>query len=229
MVKPIGPLTLYEEVLLLALHDKKGTIACGTYHGIAMGAGILSELLLAQRVVVDVEGKKSFLRLVDGRVTGDEILDEAIGKIEDARRRASVQTWVTRFAAIRKLKQRVTQQLCRKKILRETEKQILLFFTQRIYPTRTFGPERQIVARLRDAIFRSGRDLDERTLILLTLARHANLLPVLFDKQRLKSRQAHIEKLTDGQAMDGATRGAVEAAQAAIMVATVIPICTSTN
>ena len=52
------PLYLQEEIMLLTLRDKEGTIASGTNYQYAIGGAVLAELLLRNRVTVDEEKKK---------------------------------------------------------------------------------------------------------------------------------------------------------------------------
>ncbi len=220
-------LGLHQEVLLLALKDEQGVPFSGTWHCIALGGAVLSELMLRDIVKVDDEGKKSFLKLVNKKRTGDDVLDEAIDKIACAKRRATLRTWVTRMSQIKQLRHRVARQLCDLKILRANEKQVLLIFKQRIYPERDHGPEREILARIKDAVFSTGQDADPRTIVLLSLAHSSGLLRKLFDKRRLKSRKAHIEKVVAGATLGNATKQAIEAAQAAVMVAAMVPAITA--
>ena len=56
-MSPKPDLFLHEELLLLALRDGKGTIA-GSFYQQAMAGGILSELLLGERIRIR-EGKKA--------------------------------------------------------------------------------------------------------------------------------------------------------------------------
>jgi hypothetical protein len=223
-----GSLGVHEEIMLLALHDEKGTVASGTWYNLALGGAILSELLLRGIVEVESAGKKSFLKLLNKKFTGDDALDAAIEKISKAKRRATLETWVSRLSGIRDLRHRVARLLCKREILRADEKQILLFFKQRIYPERNHGPEQKVIARLSDAIFGNGQKTDPRTIVLLSLAHSSDLLKVLFDKKELKSRKSHIEQLADGNTLGDATKAAVQSAQAAIMVATMIPVITTT-
>ncbi len=220
-------LGLHQEVLLLALKDEQGVPFSGTWHCIALGGAVLSELMLRDIVKVDDEGKKSFLKLVNKKRTGDDVLDEAIDKIACAKRRATLRTWVTRMSQIKQLRHRVARQLCDLKILRANEKQVLLIFKQRIYPERDHGPEREILARIKDAVFSTGQEADPRTIVLLSLAHSSGLLRKLFDKRRLKSRKAHIEKVVAGATLGNATKQAIEAAQAAVMVAAMVPAITA--
>ena len=227
MARTYPPLGLHQELMLLALHDEKGTVTTGTWYSMALGGGILTELMLQDRVKVETERNKTYLQLVSRKSTGDDVLDEALQKVDSAKRRATLQTWVPRMAGIKQLSHRVAQQLCDLKILRADEKQVLLFFKKRIYPERDHGPERQIIERLESAIFDRSANIAPRTVVLLSLANSGGMLPFLFDKKKLKSRKEHIDNVTSGATLGDATSQAIQSAQTAIMVATMVPIMTT--
>ncbi len=226
---PNSKLFLHEEVLLLALRDEEGTVASGTWYTMALGGAILAELLLQKRISVETERKKQFAKLVNSKKLGDDVLNEAIEKLSTATRRATLQTWTGRFANIKNLKHRVANALCKRGILRADEKQILLFFTQRIYPERDGKPEKEIIEQLRRAVFTNTREVLPRTVVLLSLADSSGLLKVIFDKKKLRGRKDRIEKLVNGEVLGQATKEAIQAAQAAVMVATIIPAVTVTT
>ena len=54
MTAPNEKLFLHQEILLLALRDERGTIESGTMYQYAVGGAILSELLLANRIAVEL-------------------------------------------------------------------------------------------------------------------------------------------------------------------------------
>jgi hypothetical protein len=218
-----GRLFLHEEVMLLALRDREGTVASGTNYSHAIGGAALAELLLRDRAVVDREKKKKFLRLVDSKPLGDPVLDQCLGKLKNAKKRAQLQTWVSRFASVKNLKHLVARQLCRRGILRADEDKVLLLFNRKIYPEINPKPEREITERLRTAIFTDTDDIDPRTVVLLSLAKSADILKVNFDKKKLKARKKRIEQVANGEVTGKATKEAIEAMQAAVMVAVIIP------
>jgi len=216
-------LLLYEEVMLLALRDEKGTIASGTMYQIAIGGAILSELLLEKRINVQEVKKRRFVELVDSKPIGDPLVDECLQKIKNAKRRATLQTWVTRFANIRRLKHRAVAQLCKRRILRDEEGKVMLLFTRKTFPELDPRPERELVERLRKAIFTDTKSLDPRTVVLVSLAKNCDLLKIPFEKKKLKERKARLEAIVNGEMTGEAAKAAMEAMQAAIFVSCIMP------
>jgi hypothetical protein len=222
-------LFLHEEILLLALRDEEGTIASGTMYQYAIGAAVLAELLLSKRIEVDQSSKKKLVNLVSTSPLGEPLIDECLEKVGNAKRRAVLQTWVSRFASVKNLKHRVAQQLCKRGILRTDEDKILLLFTRKIYPEVNPGPERELIRRLEHAIFTDTRDIDPRAVVLLSLANSTGLLKIVFDKKKLKGRKARIKQIVNGEITGKAATEAIQAMQAAIMVAVIMPAVMTTT
>ncbi len=216
-------LTLHEEILLLALKDDTGTLASGTHYQFALAGAVLAELLLNQRISVEAQKKKKFARLESSTLLGDPVLDECLNKVVSSKKRQQLQTWVSRFSGVKDLKNRVAQQLVKRGILKAEEDKVLLIFKRKLYPEFNPEPERKLIERLHEAVFTEKSDIDPRTVVLLSLANSANLLKVIFDKKELKTRKSRIEQLINGELSGQATKEAIEAMQAAIMVAAVIP------
>lgn len=222
-------LFLHEEILLLALRDEEGTIASGTMYQYAIGAALLAELLLSKRIEVEQSGKKKLVNLLSSTPFGEPLIDECLEKIGSAKRRAVLQTWVSRFAGIKDLKHRVAQQLCRRGILKADEDKVLLIFTRKIYPEVNPEPEKDLIRRLEHAIFTETRDIDPRTVVLLSLANSTGILKVFFDKKELKRRKARIKQIVNGEITGKAATEAIQAMQAAVMVACIIPTIMTTT
>ena len=222
-------LFLHEEILLLALRDEEGTIASGTMYQYAIGAALLAELLLSKRIEVEQSGKRKLVNLVSTSPLGEPLIDECLEKVSSAKKRAVLQTWVSRFAGVKNFKHRVAQQLCRRGILKADEDKVLLIFTRKIYPEVNPGPERELIRRLEHAIFTDTRDIDPRTVVLLSLANSTGLLKVVFDKKKLKGRKARIKQIADGEITGKAATEAIQAMQAAIMVTVIMPAVMSST
>jgi hypothetical protein len=228
MTTPNG-LFLHEEVMLLALRDEEGTIASGAMYQYAIGAAVLAELLLGERITVEQVRKRKFVNLVSSAPLGDPLIDECLEKIGRAKRRAVLQTWVSRFANVKHLKHRVAQRLCDRGILRASEDKILLIFTRKIYPEINPEPEREMIERLRKAIFTDATDVASRTVVLLSLVSKTGLLNVVFNKKDLKSRKARIKQVVDGEMTGKAAAEAIQAMQAAIMAACTASVVAATT
>ncbi len=216
-------LFLHEEIMLLALRDREGTVASGTHYQYAIGGAVLAELLLQGRINVEQKKKKTFARVVDSTPVGEPLIDDCLARIAGAKKPAQLQTWVSKFASVKNLKNRVASQLARRAILRTDEDKVLGIFTRKVYPEVDPGPERQLIAGLHEAIFSDGGEVDPRTVVLLSLAHSADLLKLVFDKKGLKGRKKRIEQVINGEMTGQATKEAIQAMQAAVMVACIMP------
>lgn len=216
-----GRLALHEEVLLLALQDRKGTVVMGAHWGFAVGGALLAELLLQRRLLVDGSGRKPMIEVAEPASTGDEILDETLGRVATAKRRGSVATWVQRLSGTKRLRQRVAMRLVERGILRADEDRVLLLFTRKVYPERDHEPEREIIARLRDAVFTPTSEIGPRTVVLLALTYHTGLLRAVLDRKELKAGKKRIEEIIEGNVLGDATKEVVRALQAAMIAVSV--------
>ena len=212
-------LALHEELVLLCLHDRKGTIISATSRFGVAGA-LVAELLLQELISVDMSRRRKLIDANNSRWLNEPILNECLQKIRTAKRRARLSTWVSRFADLSKLEHRIAEQLCRRGILRADEGKLLLIFKQNIYPEIDPGPERAVIERLREAIFTDTNNISPRTAILASLANASALLHPIFGRKELKPRKRRLKQLATGQLVGQGAEDAVNAAQAAASAAT---------
>jgi len=216
-------LFLYEEIMLLALKDEEGTIASGTNYQYALAGGILAELLLGEKITAEERKKKKYAVLKDSTPLGDSVMDECLKKIIQSKKNQQLQTWVSRFSGLKNLKHRTALKLVERGILRADEDKVLLLFTRKIYPEVDPEPERRMIERMRTAIFTDSGDIDPRTVVLISLADSTGLLKVVFDKKELKPQKKRIEQIVNGELTGKATKEAIQAMQAAVFVACIMP------
>lgn len=221
-------LHLYEECLLLALKDEEGT-SHPINLAFSLGGAILADLLMLGKVEVEKEKRQSFLKLVEPSETGDPILDECTLKIHTSKRRANLGTWVQRFGALRNLKHRAAEQLIGRGVLKAEEDTVLLIFKRKIYPQLDGRVEKEIVGRLRKAIFTRMSDIDPRTVVLVSLADKTGLLRANFDKKKLKEQKKRIEEIGKGEIIGAAAQEAINAAMQAVVAASIIPVLVTTT
>jgi hypothetical protein len=216
-------LYLHEEIMLLALRDREGTLFSGTMYNFAIGGAVLAELMMERRIDVETVKKKAFARLLSPVPLGEPLLDECLARLAAAKRRGTLQDWVARFAQAKSLKHRVAGELARRGVLRVDEDKVLGLFRRKIYPEVDPRPEREVVERLRRAVFGEEPEVDPRTAVLLSLVSRAELLRLVFDKKDLKGRKARIERVVNGELTGKATQEAIQAMRAAVMVACIMP------
>lgn len=215
-------LTLYEEILLLALDDRKGTASLESGHVYAMGGAVLAELVLlgALRIATD---KKKLVEAVPGVPVDDPLLAECLALVVAAKRRRRAADWVLKFARRKDLKNGVARGLVAKGVLAAERDKVLGIFPRTIFPERDSGPERALIERLERVVLTDTDQVDERTLLIITIAQATGLLGRAIDKKQLKDRKARLKQLTKGQLAAAATREAVAEVQAAFIVMHVAP------
>ena len=223
-------LHLHEQLLLLVLRDRKGTVDYRAgFYNLAMGGAILAELALAGVIRIE-ESRKAFVEATP--VTGrprDEIMAEALDRVRNSKRRRRASSWVSTFGNLKRLRHRTALGLCRRGILRTKESQILLVFRRKLYPTIDPGPERELIARLREAVMGDG-EIEAGLGVILSLAHATGSLRIHFERKELKARKARLKAITKGEvfglapghpaasvaATQHAVRAAVAASQAAV-------------
>jgi len=214
-------LKLYEAIMLLALCEEKGTMS-GTFVEYVTAAALAAELLMLGRIKVD-EDNKSKVAVVSNEPTGDLLLEEALTMIAASKRQRNLKDWVIKLAGIKDLKHKVAQALAASGIVSAEKEKVLWLFERRVYPEINPEPEQQLRQAMRDAVLTDNDDIEPRIAIAVALANSATLLPQVFSKQELKERKQRIKQLESGELVSKAAKEAVQAIQAAVMVAVIMP------
>ncbi len=218
---PIQDLHLYQEILLLTLGDHSGTPVSGSMcNEHACAGALLAELLLIDRIRCDTEGKR--VELVSGTRTGDELLDELLELIGAREKPASLRDWMGKTVCIPRLHHRAAESLCDQGILRTEKKKVLFLFDRTVYPELNPAPERELLERLRQAIFHDGNNVSERTSVVVSLAYHSRLLHAAFGSKEVERCESRIKALSRGEHMGAALAESVQAVIASTLVTTMI-------
>lgn len=218
-------LFLHEEIVLLALRDKAGTFEAGNIEHLIAGA-VLADLLLAQRIMVD-GARRQLVTVQNGSPLGDRVIDLCLEKMASRKRRTTLKSWVSRLAGLKDLKHAVAKQLCDKGVLQADEDKVLFIFNRRIYPEINPMPEEQIIGRLERAIYTDQREIEPRTVVLVSLANAADLLSKNLGRSQIKPYKKRIKQISNGDLVGSATKEVIAACQAAVMVAVIVPLMVS--
>ena len=193
----------------------------GMYVEYATAGAIAAELLMLGRIKAD-EANKNKVMVLDDSPTGDTLLDEALTMIAEAKRPRKLKDWVQKIGGIKNLKHKVAQALADDDIVSHEKEKVLWLFERQIYPEVNPQPEQELRQAMRDAVLSDSEDIEPRIAISVALANSAKLLPQVFSKQELKDRKQRIKQLENGELVSKAAKEAVQAIEAAVMVAVII-------
>ena len=214
-------LWLYEEVLLVALRDDKGTVHWGIMHSTVLGGAILADLFMVGRIGLDETKRKPRVAVLNPTPTGNELVDECLQRIVDSKRLRKPEDWVMKFSNTKKLDDRAAQGLVELGALRREEGKVLFVFPSRRYPEADPTLEGAVLSRVGDAIFGVKPVEDPRTATLVSLLSAGDMLKIAFDKKQLKARKDRVKEIVSGDASGAAVKAAIEAVNAAIIAAVV--------
>lgn len=219
---PKPTLRLHHELLLLALHDERGSMAFGRMIELGLGGALLTELLIEGRIrIVETKrllGTSRIVEVLDATPVGSPVLDDALAALAGSSRRPSTQHAVSRLARMSGLRRRVASELARHGVLREKEETVLLLFRRRRYPTLDPAPERALVARIRKAL-ESRAEVAPRTAALISLADLTRTLDAVYTRSEQRALRPRIRSIGDDIGGSQALKDAIQAANAAMVAA----------
>lgn len=186
-------LTFAEELLLLALDDKKGVIKPLPCHSMrfALAGALLMELAFADRIDTDPDT----LKVVNTNPTGDPLLDETLERLQKADSQKNTEYWLNELSwNTRDLQERTLKQLVDKGVLKVEDRKVLWVFASRRYPLINDREVREVRDRLRELILK--RDLpDPRDAVLISLVLACSLFDEIFTGEELERTMPWITKL----------------------------------
>ncbi len=215
-----NPLCLHHKLALLVLDDSKGTFE-GSMYPYGFAGAILSELLL-QGFIATSEDKEKSVSVALKKPVGDPILDEVLAKIAESAKPRNLQHWVTTVAGLKNLKHRVAEQLCELGIVAKEQGKVLWIFTRKIWPEIDGSYENAIRRRMADVMFFPDQKPDNRTAVLIALAKSVGVLKSNFPAVELRQHDKRINEIAEGKLLAaGATQAAIAAVEAAMTAAIV--------
>jgi hypothetical protein len=187
-------LTLAEEILLLALDEKTGTIVdLPNYQTNAMlVAAVLMDLALQNRIDTDVQN----LQVISQEPTRNPILDKILSLLPVPGQTQSIRYLLDRLSEqgedIREL---ALRQLIEKRILKQENRRLLWVFKTRRYPMIDNREIKEVEGRLHDLV--TGDDLpDPRDVVLISLVNICGLFDQILSPREWRRSQARIAQLS---------------------------------
>lgn len=202
-------LSLSEKLMLLALHDEKGSVLFSASTALPYGlAGALIIDLVFQERIALTEGK---VKVRNPSPTGDGLLDETLQLIRASDKPRDIKYWVQRiYSKVKNLHKRVSNELIEKGILERREQKILWVFPSRRYPTINAAPENEIRKNIHEVVLRYKAP-EKEDIALLSLVKSCDLIKEVFDKPDRKIAKKRIEAIITGEIIGKAVTEVVTA------------------
>jgi golgi phosphoprotein 3 len=194
-------LSLPEQLLLLAFHEKKEHTLNASL-GFGLAGAVLAELLLRGKL----ERHRSTLVRRDRTLTSDPILNEALLIMDSLQQGQTPRYWINHlYFRMRRLRQKLTEQLAAKGLLTATKGRSLGLFPYRAYRLADPHPALALKDQIRQVIFRSFAPTP-RQLAIIALSQPAGLK--LFTREERSAAKARID---EALARDAISRAVAEA------------------
>ena len=189
------PLTLAEELVLVALDDEHGTLLPTPTFALehALAASLIMELTLLGRLDSDA----TRLIVLSSVPTGNANLDEALALISADKEQRSTATWVARMASPdSQLRGRIVKSLVDRGILSSVEKRLLWVFKRRVYPPTSGVEEREVKARIMTLLYNDDIP-DARDSLLVGLLRATGLFEHQLSTSEFHNLQPRIDQIAN--------------------------------
>lgn len=210
-------LSFVEEIILLLLDDAKGALVdmpLSAFNVVVSGAALM-DLAIRDRIDTDLE--KAIV--TDPAPTGDDILDDALGRLGEAGGTLPLAESVDCIAAAADdYKERALERLVAHGILREEDGRFLWVFHTRRYPVIDDREQREVKARLRQILL-SDEIPDPRDVVLICLVDACRLFGLVLTAAELERATPRIAQLRKMDLIGQAVGAAVWDIQSSIALA----------
>ena len=192
------PLSLTEELLLVALDDESGHLIHLLPFSLetAIAAALLMDLMLAGRIDTDA----TQLFVISPAPTGSSLLDDVLARISAEPQPLSSAAWLRRLAIPGpEMRDRILDQLVQRGVLRSVEKRLLWVFKTRVYPPTSGIEEREVKSRVM-TLLNNQEIPDAHDAMLVGLLRATGIMERLLSEsefQRLRPRIDQVSELEE--------------------------------
>ena len=208
-------LTFVEEILLLALDDKKGKFVDLPPLALdqALAGAALLELAFQNRIDTDL----THLTLVSDKATGDRMLDPILKEIVAAKDKKDAKYWVGVISADgEKIRDAALAKLVEKGVLKKEEKKFLWVIPGRRDPMIQEQEEQEVRARIRQVVV-DGTVPSPRDVVIISLASACQLLRTVFSDADLLKYSPRIAEVAKMDLIGRAVSKSVAEVQEAVM------------
>jgi Golgi phosphoprotein 3 len=182
-------LNLFEELLLLSIHEAKGTFIATAVDPIRPGLGgaVLAELALLGKIQISNNHR---LQLIEDSQTEVEVLNDAIKALKESDKERKPGYWINNFSQKKdKFRKQIVDNLVQKGIVSQEDEHLVWVIPSPLQPEIRASAKYCLIKRLRNMTLAS-EEIQPRDIILLSLVRSCGLLDLIFlrDERKLASR-----------------------------------------
>jgi len=220
-------LSLAEKLMLLALHDEKGSVVFSASSALQYGlAGALILDLFFQNKITLAEKN---IRVIDATPTNDPLLDQVLALIHSSEKQKDSKHWIYKIdRKVKGIKNQITDALVQKEILRREEHRLLWVFHYKRYPTRNISPEQEIRQRIHHIVL-MNHSPDETDRALISLMKACSLINEVFPKEQRKQAKKRIKEIAEDEKIGEAVSAIVAEITAAVTIAVIAATSASTT
>jgi|GEM_PF-2421427 len=220
-------LTLAEELLLIALDDKRGKLITSSDYSIdyCLSGALLFDLSFENKIFVN----NNNIEVNNDIPHQDEILNLALKVIQSSNRAENIQFWIKELCEkIPDMRNQMLENLVKKDVLYKVEKKLLKIFSNPRYLPKQGESEYLVRARIRDIILKQ-KPYDVRSIMLIGLVNTADLVEEVFPALNdLKEARKWIKSMADSQKIHSSIADTLEQIQAAVEASIAVPIIART-
>jgi Golgi phosphoprotein 3 len=181
-------LTLPEEMLLLAIHQDKGTYigAAADRLKVGLAGALLTQLALHGNIEVD---KNHRVNVLNTEPTGDDLVNEALATMKESEKARKVGYWISTFAPkADSYRKRIIERLVEKDILTVEEDHLNWVVPSPYHPEGVASTKYWLKRRLREIVL-AQQEGSSAEVAFLSLVRAVDLLDLVFlkDERRMAS------------------------------------------
>lgn len=196
--------TLYEELLLISIHEDKGTYIQSSIDRMKPGlaGAILSELALQGKIKISNNQR---LQLTNDSQTNEVVLDEALSILKAAEKERKVGYWINSLSQKpEKLCKQITESLVNKGVFTQEENNLLWVIPSPLNSKVSASTKYWVNRRLRGIVL-AREEMQPRDIALLSMVKACGLLDLVFLRDERKLANRFINQLVVNSAMQDPT------------------------
>ncbi|NJD60471.1 MAG: hypothetical protein C3F13_18145 [Anaerolineales bacterium] len=208
-------LTLYEELLLITIHEDKGIFIRDAVEPLKPGliGALLAELAFANKITITSNHR---LKLADSSPTTDPLLDSMIEKLKESEKDRKFGYWITSLnPKPEKLQKQITASLVQKEILTQEDDRLGWVVPSHFHPEVKATTKYSVIKLLRGIVL-AQEEAHPREIAFLSLLSACDLLGLVFLRDERKAASQKINELVVFHAMQNPTLDIIQEIDAAI-------------